>query len=340
MKNLPSISIVTPTLNSDIPTFRRMLEEVKNQTYPKRLIEHIVMDAGSDNGALELAKKMGCKVTIKTDLKVQEQVRASLGIKKSKGDLVLMLQTDNIMTSKDWLKELVQPFLENKEVFCTYSAYNNYEKNMKIVTRYSALIGANDPTIYYLNKADKLTMIQKYYNKGEIIKETERYYVVKFTEDNLTTMGDNGHMFLKKAMDKVNKDPEKYIHVDAFFDLLKLGYDTYGVVKNSIIHTTTPDIRKLVIRRMQVKDTYYDALRGTRRYLVFNWKSSKDRINVFKYVVSSFTFVYPFFESIRGFIQIPDIAWFLHPFICFFMALGYSVSEIRWQIRRLWKNLS
>ena len=86
MKDLPSISIVTPTWNSPIPLFERVLKELQKQTYPKNLLEHIVMDAGSTNGTIELARRYGCAVIVRSDLKIQEQVRASLGIKKAKND--------------------------------------------------------------------------------------------------------------------------------------------------------------------------------------------------------------------------------------------------------------
>lgn len=338
MKNLPLISIITPPWNSNLPLFERVLTEIKLQTYPKNLIEHIVMDAGSTNGTVELAIKYGCNVIVRSDLRIQELARAWVGIMKAKGELILILQSDNIITSKNWLKEMVLPFLENKKIVCTFSAYNSYEKDMNATTRYCALIGANDPTIYYLDKTEKIPMTQKYYNKGEILKETANYYIVRFNKNNLPTIGDNGHMFLKSAMEKVNKDQQKYVHPDAFFDMLELGYDTYGVVKNSIIHMITPNIKQFVKRRIQLKDTYYDGRRGKRKYLVFNWESSRDRYNLLKYIFSSLTFVYPLFESIRGYIKIRDTAWFLHPVICFLMVCAYSSSELRWQTKRFLKR--
>ena len=139
MKSLPSISIITPTWNSNLPLFERVLRTLAGQSYPKHLIEHIVIDAGSENGTAELAKRYGCKVSVRSDLKVQEQVRASLCIKMAKHDLILVLQSDNIPISTNWLREMVQPFIDNSDVFCTYSAYNDYEKNMSETTRYGAL---------------------------------------------------------------------------------------------------------------------------------------------------------------------------------------------------------
>src|SRR3989344_3600959 len=236
MKNYPSISIVTTTLNSSLPIFERVLKTLESQSYPKNLIEHIVMDGGSINGTVGLARKYHCEASVHKDLMMKEQNRASLGIQKARGDLIVILQSDNIPTSKNWLREMVQPFIDNKKVFCTFSAYNSYEKDMSATTRYGAFFGAADPVLYFLKKSDKIPLAQKRYDKGEIIKETQRYWIVEFAKENLPTMGDNGSMFLRKAMNVVNNDPKLYVHPDAFAELLGRGYNTYGLVKNSIIH--------------------------------------------------------------------------------------------------------
>lgn len=336
MKKLPSISLVGCTYNTDLLAFKRMLEALKLQTYPKRLIEHIVMDAGSTNGTVELARKYGCKVYVHPELREEEQVRASLGFKKAKGEMLLIIQADNIVTSKDWIMRMIQPFLENKNIACTFSAYNSYEKDMSATTRYCALFGVNDPTIYYLNKTDKIRMDQTLYNKGKIIKETENYYIVQFNKNNLPTLGDNGHMFPKSLMKSVSKDSVNYMHTDAVRDLLDRGHDSFGVVKNATIHVQNPNILQSIKRRVEVKEKYYDVYRGRRKYMVYN--PVQDRINLIKYIFFSLTVIIPLLESIRGYIKIRDKAWFLHPLACFLMVVGYGISEIRWFFKKNFYN--
>ena len=53
------VSIVSCCYNPDLEIFEKMLNAIKRQTYPKKLIEHLVMDGGSTNGAEKLAKKYG-----------------------------------------------------------------------------------------------------------------------------------------------------------------------------------------------------------------------------------------------------------------------------------------
>lgn len=330
-KQLPSISIIARTLNTNISMFTRVLEAVKKQKYPKELIEYIVVDSGSTNGTIKLAKKYGCKVI--ENVTIGEDAQASIGIKAAKGDIILDLESDNIITSNDWFLKMVKPFMENKEVFFTYSAYNSYEKNMPATTRYCALFGSPDPVLYYLGKSEKLRLTEKKYNKGKIIKENSDYYVVEFNRENLPTLGANGCMFLRSAINKVNKDPIKFTHTDAVAEMLDLGYTTFGVVKNSIIHMANPSVMGLIKRKVQIKTRFYDRLRGKRKYLVFNPNSNKDRLKLILCVIFSLTIIEPLIESLRGYFKIRDKAWFLHPLVSFLMVVGYINSELKFILK-------
>lgn len=335
MSNPPSITIITCILNCHISTFKLVLNSIKKQKYPKELIQHIVMDGGSTNESPRLARRYGCSVTVRKDLRNEEETRVGIAIKKAKGDIILMLQSDNILTSSDWLLKMVKPFIEDGKVFCTFSAYNSYHKDMSATTRYCALFGSPDPTLYYLNKTEKIRMDQTQYNKGDIIRETGDYYVVRFNRNDLPTLGDNGHMFLTRAIKKVVKNPKTFLHTDAFSALLELGYNTFGIVNNSIIHTQKSNIIDLIKRRIEAKEQFYDQNRGKRKYMVFNWDSYQDRINLTKYIIFSFTFIIPLIESVGGYTRIRDRAWFLHPLISFAMVIAYAISEIKWLLKKL-----
>lgn len=333
----PTVTIITGTLNPDLRIFERSLISVKNQA-SEHTVQHLVLDGGTTNGGIELAKHYGCTV-IRFKSSVHEGGnRIYKALQAARGEIILFLESDNIMVGDDWISRLVKPY-KNLKIFSTYPAYNDYENDMGILTRYTALIGAPDPTLYYLKKSDKILKTQKRYDKGIIISENRNYYTVKFNSLNLTTMGDNGFMIRRKVLQKVVFKNQIYFHTDAFRVLLDLGYDTYGVTKNSIIHTTKSNIINTVMRRIQVKRHFSDDLRGTRKYLVFNWHSSEDWLHIISYMFFSLTFIQPIIFAIRGYRRIPDVAWFLHPVMCFVMVVGYIISEIEYQVKNLSKKL-
>ncbi len=337
MTRYPALTIFTGTLDPPLDIFRQSLESIKKQNYPGR-IGHIVYDGGSTNGAVTLARSYGCRVKVFRNSVDEGGSRLYSSLKEATGTLSVFIESDNILPDRDWLVRMVEPF-GDRRVFATSSAYNNYEPDMDPLTRYFALIGAPDPTLSYLHKSDKIPMTQTTYDQGRILKETTRYWVVRFDRASLPTMGDNGTMVRTDALRNVVRKNQSYIHLDAFMELLAMGYDTYGIVKNSIIHLSRPNIWDQVKRRVAVKSAFTDEKRGSRTYHVMDWNSARDRWNLFKYIVFSLTFIQPLAVSVRGYLKRRDSAWFLHPVMCFLMVVSYGWSEIEWQLSRLAKSI-
>lgn len=333
IKKQLSIAIFTGTLNPDIETFRLMLEAVKKQRYRGK-IHHYIFDGGTTNGAISLAKNYGCIVHVFDNDVNEGSDRLFFSKKLLTEDIALILQSDNILPDKDFLTQLIEPF-EDEEIIATFPMHNTYMKNMHMLTRYTALIGAPDPTLFYLEKSDKVPMFQKRYDKGIIMREEKRYYKVKFTEDTLPTVGDNGFAVRTHIFKGLLHKNEVFYHTDKYMELVSKGIDTYGVIKNAIIHTTKPGILLQVKRRVEVKKHCTDEAKVKRVYLVYNPASPKDRWRLFLYIVYSLTFIQPLALSIRGFIGVPDVAWFLHPVMCFLMVIAYGWSEIKRVMRRV-----
>jgi GT2 family glycosyltransferase len=326
--NYPTISIVSGLYNTDLTIWEKTLKAIASQDYPKSHVEHIVMDGGSTNGAIELGRKYGCMVLTLPHLLHRACARVGLGIKKAKGDILLLLEPDNIIVGKKWLKEMVQPFFDNPDIIGTFSMFNSYEKNMPVLTRYFNLIGINDPLVYYLGKSEKLSQYESVYRKGELLAETDHYSVIRFTKDTLPTLGDNGHMVKRKEFIKVLPDPDAYLHTDAMAKLLDHGYGVYGAVKNSIIHYSGSNLLKYITRRTTYKGQYYHSQEKQREYMVFDPKSGRDIVNLIRFIVFSLCVLPMIIESIWGYIHKKDSAWFLHPIICLLMVGGYGWSEI------------
>ncbi len=124
---------------------------------------------------------------------------------------------------------------------------------------------------------------------------------------------------------KANISPEAYVHIDIYVDLLKLGYKRFAVVKTtSIEHDIGNGIFDLVRRRvLYVKRYSLSKYLDHRRYAVFDFNSSKDIVNLLKYIFHTVTFVQPLFLSIKGFLKVRDVAWFLHPFMCWLFLIYY-----------------
>lgn len=111
-KNYPLISIITPTLNAQ-SVLEECLRSISEQDYPKDKIEIIIADGGSSDGTLEIAKRYGAKV-VPNPLKTAEAGKDA-ALKHARGELVALIDSDNILPDSKWLKQMVEPLLIHKE---------------------------------------------------------------------------------------------------------------------------------------------------------------------------------------------------------------------------------
>jgi len=101
-KSNPSISIITPTYNS-AKTLTSCLDSIKTQDY-RGDIEIIIADGGSTDSTLVIAQKYTDKI-YPNPLKTGEAGKAA-GVKQAKNEIIALIDSDNILPSKDWLSRM------------------------------------------------------------------------------------------------------------------------------------------------------------------------------------------------------------------------------------------
>jgi glycosyltransferase involved in cell wall biosynthesis len=102
MKNKYKVSVVIPTYNSE-KTIAKCLKSVKLQSY--RNTEIIVVDSYSKDRTVEISKTFGVQV-IQTQWKLLGS--RFIGLTKSKGSLILMLDSDQILKNRNTITHAVK----------------------------------------------------------------------------------------------------------------------------------------------------------------------------------------------------------------------------------------
>jgi glycosyltransferase involved in cell wall biosynthesis len=131
------ITILTVCLNSEL-TILHTLNSVLMQSYKN--IEHIIVDGGSTDKTLEFLKEYNLKNKI-----IIHQTRSgiynamNLGIKKSKGDYICILNADDIFNSNVTIEKVVKKIFKNKDcsIFLGDVIFFNSENFIKINRNYS-----------------------------------------------------------------------------------------------------------------------------------------------------------------------------------------------------------
>lgn len=317
---LPSVSFVTCTLNS-----AKLIEECLGSIillhYPKEFIEIIVVDGGSEDTTLQIVKKFDCKII--GERTGRPEAATAIGYNAAKNEIIVNFPSDNIITDKDWLTKMVQPFIEQENIIGAYTLRYEYRREDTALNRCFALFGAGDVVAYYMNKRDRIAYFENELPFDIHTKDFGNYYVVEFNADNVPTLGANGFLIRRTFAQMISREPMSFFHIDSIVDLLHANHTAFAVVKNTIWHRTGEDFINFFKRRIRYINIYFRD-KPLRRYHVVNMK--QDKWKLIKYILYSITFIEPTTEAIRGYIKIRDWAWFLHPILCFVCVPIYTYA--------------
>jgi glycosyltransferase involved in cell wall biosynthesis len=112
------LSVVTVCRNSEL-TIRDTLESVLNQTYNN--VEHIIIDGVSSDNTLNIVHEykdkyssIGKKLIIYSELDQGIYDAINKGIKKSSGEIISILNSDDFYTNFKVIKNVVNAFISNQ----------------------------------------------------------------------------------------------------------------------------------------------------------------------------------------------------------------------------------
>ena len=326
---LLKISIVTPTFNST-RTLDEYMEAIMAQDYPHELLELVFADGGSTDGTLELFEKYKneCDFPVnvyENPLRTAEAGKA-VGVRKAGGDVICLLDSDNIIPEKNWISRMMAPFEETNIVASEPIEYT-YRKTDSVINRYCALIGMNDPLCMFTGNYDRYCAVTGKWTKVER-EEVDKgdYLSIKFREDMIPTIGANGFfMRTRELLD--NFEGDYLFDIDVLWELFKKDPELrVAKVKTGIVHLFCPDTKTFIRKQnRRIRDFLYFSDAKGRKY---PWsKVGKGKIVVFG--LCCVTFIPLIIQAIIGCIRRPDIqAWAYHIVACWITLAVYGWGTI------------
>lgn len=331
-EKLPSISVIIPTYNASKTIFS-CLRSIHNQNYPEKIIEIIVVDGGSQDDTIAIAKSFGARiVSVPVHIQTAEYNKAT-GVLAAKNKLLLFLDADNILPHKNWLQKMVYPILAHNDVVGVSTLYLHYDRKFSLIDRYVSLFGSLDTVAYYIGNVDRLSRVsQKYTLYGSATKYKD-YYITIFSPPRIPTLGSNGFLIGRKLLiQHAFVGPKYFSHTDVNVDLIKKGYNKYAFIKDDIIHLTgSRGFLDFLKRRKKFMEVNMLGRLKVKRYSVVQ---SHNIVDLLKYILYTVTFIKPFYDSLRGYMKIRDRAWFLHPVLCYLLLIIYGYTLIRFFIKK------
>jgi glycosyltransferase involved in cell wall biosynthesis len=336
----PKVSFIIPTLNA-AEVLNACLKSIRYQNYPKNSIDIIIIDGGSTDNTLIIAKKYKAKI-INNPLKTAEAGKA-IGVKNASGQYIALIDSDNILPDKNWLNKMIHPLSKDNSLIGSEPWKFTYRKDGGFIERYSALLGANDPYTYTSGVYDRYNYLtSKWTGLNLNIVNYPNYQKVKLEPGLLLpTIGANGTIFRTEFL-KINLNSDYLFDIDIISQVINTSNKPlyFAKVKVGIIHTFCESSIKKFIRKQKRRLTdYYNFL----PYRQYNW-SANNKTGIAKFSIYTLLIVPSIFDSIRGYIKKPDPAWFFHPLACiisfflyasitlrFLLGLNLSLNRLNWK---------
>lgn len=329
MSDLLSISIVTPTFNI-MRTFDEYMSAIHSQDYPHDKLEIIFADGGSKDGTLEriadYQKKSDICIKIYDNSLRTAEAGKAVGVKQAKGDVVLLLDSDNIMPESNWITRMMKPF-EDERIVASEPIEYTYRKQDSVINRYCALIGMNDPLCVFTGNYDRYCRITGKWTEVDRQEEDKGDYLsIKFRVDMIPTIGANGFFMRTKEL-KENFDGEYLFDIDVLWELFQKDQELrVAKVKTGIVHLFCPDVKTFVRKQnRRIKDFLYFSDAKGRKY---PWsKIGKGRIVLF--ALCCITIIPLIVQALIGFCRKPDLkAWSFHIVACWITLWIYGWGTI------------
>lgn len=336
----PTISIIIPTLNSE-KVLGKCLDSITIQKYPKSKIEIIIADGGSTDKTASIAKKYRTQI-ISNPLKTAEAGKA-MGVRVASCGLVALIDSDNILPNNHWLSDMVKPFADSEIILSEPIKYT-YRKKDPALTRYFALLGMNDPICLFTGNYDRYSYITNRWTDLQF-SEVKRSGYLKVTLDHepIPTIGANGTIFRSHHLKEAIKNSKYLFDIDILLKIIrKRGMVEIAKVNTGIIHTFVEnDLLKFFRKQLRrINDMSFHKSKNNRD---LDWQKT-----FFGKIVGfglSCLFVIPIiYQTVRGYLRKPDLAWLFHPIACYATLLIYLYGWIKGKIapgesnRQHWKQ--
>lgn len=114
---MSKVSIIIRTKNEE-KGLPKCLDAIKNQTFQD--FEIIIVDSGSTDNTLEIAKEHNCKIVEIPQEDFTYGYSLNVGIKNANGKIIVCLSAHCLPVNNEWLERLINPFKLNSKLAGLY----------------------------------------------------------------------------------------------------------------------------------------------------------------------------------------------------------------------------
>jgi glycosyltransferase involved in cell wall biosynthesis len=280
----PSITIAIPTFNEE-NMIQKCLDSIFSQDYPSKKIKVIIVDDNSTDNTIGIVKKY--PVQIKYNGKKDAEYGKMIAFKSSQSELFIYLDADIQLIGKLWLKQMINPLIEDKSITATFTKFVGFESDNSLQKYYSLNPLQIDPIFQFFSPkiADKVTIHRKNYDLCEF---------------QLFSIPPIGICINRTSV--INRfliHEDKYMELDLMAKLVESGFTKYAYVPSAgIYHDSFRTLGDLISKRLRNIGNVYLTDVKSRKYTWFNLRNKRDLIKIILWVLYANSIVFPIIKSL------------------------------------------
>ncbi len=323
----PFFSIIVPTYNSE-QTLKYTLTSIENQSIGKDDVEVIVVDGGSTDSTIQMAKEAGA-IVINNPNKLPEYAKA-IGLKNASGYYALRMDSDEEFSYAEQLNDKMVFLKTHPDIKALIP--NRYIAGRKelcgISSAYLNILG--DPFNYFIykTKRDKYETYKKY-----IIEENKNCAIMRFKKTDIYPLTDSCTFCF--SVDYVREQYPQECNTIEFacntFDRIISDTGLCGCIKgDDIYHNCRSSFKTYLDKcKFRVINNIFEKNKGGFSTKVCINKALVSRKK--KFILYALIVPIPIIDSIRLAIYHKDLSFMLHfvylYYICV-IAVFYSFLKV------------
>ncbi|SRR5258708_1821835 len=318
----PLISIAIATYNSEA-TLSKVLFSIINQKYPSSKVEVLIIDGGSTDSTLSIARKYKCRIF--NNLHGDFVHAKNMGYNLAKGEYLVFLDSDEELVNRSSLKHKLSAMNKNENIRIVLSSGYKKPINYPDINFYVNDYG--DPFSFFMYRCprDYRFFLDDLKRKYNVVDEDEESIVFDFSMlENLpfielTSMGVMIDLtYVKITFPEVFTELSTYFHL---FYLINSKKNLIAATKNDdVIHYSVQSFKKYLNKlSSRINSNIFGigmgeaGFKGREKFYSYSYRFKK----IF-FIPYALTIVLPLYDSISLSLSRKKIIYMTHFFLSFY----------------------
>lgn len=304
----PLVSFLIPTFNSE-RHLRHCLESIRQQDYPSNLVEIIVADGGSTDTTASIARS--CSVTLVDNPQRTAEAGKLIAYRASHGDVIVLLDSDNVIVGHNWLTSLVRPLVDDPTIVGVESNYL-IAANFSSVNTYVTLLKIADPLARMLAASPRR------------LRAADGYEVACYPAGTTPVIGANGFLWRRTAVESLLEDVGVLNETMLAMALARRStLRVANVPGHGIEHYYCDTVRDFARKRAKIAGKHLQrSAEGP------TWVDEAGSFRVAVSMLYLASVIGPAVEAVRNAIRDRQASWLWHPLLSWLTVVLYAAAYI------------